>query len=338
MISTVTPHRREDGVDERVTVGSLAQSGRADRDDVDRSVTARLLGHHGDGVRGPVHRGLRQLPGLVEPLTQSGDHGAVDQDVELAVASRGEMELHRVGADVDDREPRGFPADQRLQATGDTGVAPPGEPQPAYGLVHQGGVRGLHGDGVHGRAVDGELGELDETAVHGRTSAQLVHPREAQVVPWSDELVLELLLGVGAATQGREGSAQCREHRRQGCDVEGEGSLHRRHPQLQPAAVDVPLDLGVHQPVPDLDRPVTVQGQHVRLVALVHLTLAERCQRLTGVIEIAERAPLPPRYDGRCRRVGLWVARRHRSSGPGWVSSGGCPGASRAERCAATAR
>ena len=156
MTSTVIPAPGLHGVDQLRPIGGAPQPGGADGDDVDGTGSASFVGHRRDGLDGTGDRLRCEHTGVGLSLPQPCDVGAVDERVQRPVGvPLSEVELHRVGADVDDRVTPGAEPDQRLEPAGDADVAAVGETESADHGGHQGRV---------GR-LDGELRVLAPSAV-----------------------------------------------------------------------------------------------------------------------------------------------------------------------------
>ena len=102
----VTPQRACTAVTKSALLGAIRKPGGTHRRDRRDSVLPGLLGHVCDRLDRPLHRLRIEPAGLLEPLAQSGDLGAVDDLAPATVrAPLADVELHRVRAHVDDRVP-----------------------------------------------------------------------------------------------------------------------------------------------------------------------------------------------------------------------------------------
>ena len=100
--------------EDRIAISCDPQAGGADRRDGEHAGLLRLGDHLRDRVRGPVDGLAPDLTGRLEALAEPSQLGAVDHAVPRAVdAALGDVELHRVRPDVDDRKARGLLGQQR---------------------------------------------------------------------------------------------------------------------------------------------------------------------------------------------------------------------------------
>ena len=118
-----------DRVDDLVAVLGDPQARRPDRGDRERAVPSRLVDHPRDRGHRPLQRLARDPPVLLEALAEAGQLGAVDdrppRPVGVALA---EVELDRVGPDVDDRVARGLVVEERREPARIAGVDVAAEP------------------------------------------------------------------------------------------------------------------------------------------------------------------------------------------------------------------
>ena len=276
-----------------------AQAGRADRGDGARVEAARLVGHLADGLRGPVERFGADLAGCLEPLTQPGHHGPVD-DRPPGTAVRVDLrhvELGRVRAGVDHGVPLGHVVDEHPQSRRDVVVDVGAEAERLDRGQHRRRVRGLDGDGRRPSSLDLEHGDLGQAAGHRVAGAPLADEQGAGPAGRTDPGGGQGRVEVQALGRhvGRRAVETPEGHAR-GLRVERERRLEDRFPPLEPGRVRLAQDLDVHQPGPDLD-VVPAAAEQVELLALLHGRLQGREDRVGGGHVAGERAPLPARDD-----------------------------------------
>ena len=188
-----------------VTVAGRAQARGPDHGDRDGTVTAGLGDHALDGADRPLHRGRADASGGAQVLAEPRDLGPVREAPPRAVRQAlGEMELDGVRADVDDRVARAVAIEDGRQAKSIVLVEEAVQADGAHRGQDRVRILGLDGDRRCHPAVDGDVRDLGRAAVDAIPDAPLVHGDRAHRVGRADDLVEELVQGVGGSLQRPE--------------------------------------------------------------------------------------------------------------------------------------
>ena len=178
------------GVCELGGVGCDPEAGGADRRDRDRAVFPRLFRHRRDRLDRALHRLGVQPACLLETLAQPCDLGAVDDRPPGVVGVPfADVELHRVGADVDDRVSPCPEEDELLEAAREADVRPRVQAELAHGGDHTCRVLRFDRDRARRSAVRVHLGQLRHAAADREALPSLVHLDCEQVVAGTHDLV-----------------------------------------------------------------------------------------------------------------------------------------------------
>ena len=188
------------------------EPGGADGDDRRRAEPARLVRHPGDRGNRPLDRLGGDLAAILEPLAQPGDLGAVDDRGPRAVRrALADVELDRVRADVDRREPLGRGVHDPSEGLRIARVRPAAQADVAHRRDHGGGVLGFDRDRPQLRPVRLHLGELRGAAADRVPDSALVNPHGARQALGFDQLAEEPVERVGVRRERRRRA--CRAHR-----------------------------------------------------------------------------------------------------------------------------
>ena len=279
--------------------------------------TARLGDHPGECRRGPVARRRADRPGRVDPLAEAGDIGAVDDRSPVPRRHAfADVELHRVGPDIDDRDPRRTILEQRDQALRIARVHVAVEADRCDGRHDRRRIRILDGDGPDGPAVRHDIGDLGRAPADRVPDAALVHLDRADALVRSGHVAKELVQRRPRPIAGRRVDPERRRDRGDICGGQREVGLQDGLPSFEAGAVDLPQELDVQQLVPDLDRGAA-GAEQIELVALLD---PGRRHRGEGVLRrpesMTERAPFPARDDHGHRRCSGPLRAASRDDGP----------------------
>ena len=143
MTSTRTAGPRLHGLDELGAVGRRSQTCGADRGDRLGRESPCFVRHRGDRGARSLHRRRLEHPCLPQPFAQPRHLGAVDQLSPGSVRRPlGEVELHRVRADVDDPVPACPELDERLEPPREAHVRARPQPELLDRAADESGILG----------------------------------------------------------------------------------------------------------------------------------------------------------------------------------------------------
>ena len=292
---------RPDGPDHLGAVASHPRSCGPDHRDGPDVEASGLVRHRADRPRRALERFWSDLAGLLETLTQPRHDSTVGHRPPRTVSvgvQLGDVELDRVGADVDDGVPLRHPIDQQAQAGRDVEVAVVAHAQPLDRRHDRCSVRRLDRDrrrSMPFRLEDRPLGLAAPKEVSGAFLVDLDDPRAA--VRCRGRRRDQGVEGQPFRRDGRELLTETLKHHLRGRGIERERGLEDRLETLETRLVGLAVDLDVHQTVPDLE-VVPSGGEQVDLVGLLDAGRHQRVERRTCTRgSAAETAPLPPRDD-----------------------------------------
>jgi hypothetical protein len=233
-----------------------------------------------------------------EALAEPCQLGAVDDGPPApAGVALADVELDRVGPDVDDREASWSGVGEGGKAPRIAGVGLAVQAKAADGGHDGGRVLGLDRGGPRGSAVHLQVGDLGQAATEGVADAPLVDPHNPHHIARLHQLGEELVQAVGVPGQQGWEDAEGVEHPGHLGHRQREARLQHRLPPLQAIAVDLPQELDVHEAAADLDIAAG-RRQQIDLVAL-HNRPRDRSGQghLCRPEARAEDTPFPPRDD-----------------------------------------
>ena len=258
-----------DGGKDGIAVGRDAQASGAHGGSRQDFVSLRFIDHARDRCRSPLERGVGDDAVLLESLTEARHLRAVDDGAPLAVTcTLADVELDRIGADVDHRKAQRLAVDQRGKAAGVARVHVAAQTQAADGGDDRSGVLGFDGDRARRSAVRDDFGKLGHAPAQGVARSSLVHADGANAAARHGELADELLQAVVRAAQRQRIEAERLEHLGHLGRRQRESRLHDGRPLFQTVAIHLAQNLDVHECVAHL-HVVPGPGKQVGLAALL---------------------------------------------------------------------